>query len=290
MRERHNTATQDIAQLRDAFRQPGGWFDTLVRRMSADVLTQQHLIDSFLWHISLMQRVADVPTWVGAYEKAKASGREVDDATAYAIADQAVIDSQGSGSIKDLSQLQRGGPIAKLFMTFYTYGATVFNETSDRTGATDFRSPAAITALLGHLSLLYVAPAVATVMLANAVGRRDDEDEGDWLAAIGLEILSTALNTMVFVREFSGLLTEGVRGYAGPAGARALELGYRLGNQVKQGEVDEALLKAINQVGGAIFRYPAAQVERTIDGAVALEEGRTTNPFALLFGPPREDR
>lgn len=286
MRERGSTATQDIAELRLAFQRSGGWFDTLVRRVSGDALTQQHVLDSFLWHIALMQRVADVPTWLGGYEKAMAEGN--DEARAYALADQAVIDSQGTGQIKDLSQIQRGGPVAKLFMTFYTYGATVFNETTDRFGGTDFRSLSSITALLGHLSLLYLAPAMATVALANAFGRREDEEAEDWVMAIGAEMLSTALNTMVLLRELTGLLNDGVRGYAGPAGARTLELVFRLGNQIKQGEADEALLRAINQVGGVVFRYPAAQVERSIDGLIAVEEGKTNSPLALFFGPPRE--
>jgi hypothetical protein len=290
MRARVVTGTQDLHDLGAAIRTPHGWFDDLVRRVSVDTLTQQTIVDSYLWHIGLMQRVADIPTWLGAYEKALASGNVGDDARAIALADQAVLDSQGGGQIKDLAQVQRGGPVAKLFMTFYSYGNTVFNATADRAGATNFRSPASVATFLGHLSLLYVLPALGTVALSRAFGKSggDEDDPEAFLKDVGQEILSGALNTMVLVRELGGLVQDGTRGYAGPAGARTIELFYNLGKQIKQGEVDEALAKALNQAAGVLFRYPAGQLQRTVDGWVALESGRTKNPAALLFGAPKK--
>jgi len=257
-----------------------------VRRVSLDTLTQQTITDSYLWHIGLMQRVADIPTWLGGYEKAMAAGH--DEARAIALADQGVLDSQGGGQVKDLAGVQRGGPVAKLFMTFYSYGNTVFNATAERAGATNFKSPASIATFLGHLSLLYVLPALGTIALSRLVGKSggDDDDLEAFLADVGRELLSGALNTMVLVRELGGLVQDGTRGYAGPAGARTIELFYNIGKQVKQGEVDEALVKALNQGAGVLFRYPAGQVQRTVDGWIALEEGRTKNPAALLFGAP----
>jgi hypothetical protein len=287
MAARSRTATQDLSDLRQSLRQAGGWFDSLVRRVSLDTLTQQTIIDGFVWHIGLMQRVADIPTWLGGYEKAMAAGET--EARAIALADQGVLDSQGGGQVKDLAQVQRGGPVARLYMTFYSYGSTVFNATADKAGATNFKSPAQVATFLGHLSLLYIMPAFGTIVLSRLLGRSggDDDDETAFLADVGREVLSSALNTMVLARELTGLVSEGTRGYAGPAGARALELAYNLGGQVKQGDFDEGLAKASNQVAGVLFRYPAAQVQRTIDGIVALEEGRTSNPFAVLVGAPK---
>lgn len=287
MRHRVETSTQDIADLREKMKHAGGWFDNVVRKISADHLTQQAILDGYLWHIGLMQRVADVPTWLGAYEKAMAQG-EHDEATAISIADQAVLDSQGGGQIKDLAKVQRGEPIFKLYMTFYSYGNTVFNANADAFEATNFKSPAQIATLLGHLSLINILPALGSVALAAAFGKAGsaDDDWKDWLAKVGREALSGALNTMVFVREMTGLLSEGTRGYAGPAGARFLEMLYNLGGQAKQGTLDEGLWKAANSVAGVLFRYPSGQVQRTVDGWIALREGRTQNPMAVLTGPP----
>jgi hypothetical protein len=290
MATRSSAATQDLADLRGQLRTAGGWFDTAVRAITGDLLTQQHILDSFLWHIGMMQRVADVPTWLGQFEKSMAAGEP--EARAISLADQAVIDSQGSGRLSDLSQVQRGGPIARLFLTFYSYGSATYNATYRRAGQTDFKSPAQVTAFLGALSLIYIFPSMATVALRRLVGRGGDDDDEEWLPAymadVGRETLAAALNGMVWVRELSQIAAEGTRGYAGPAGARALQLMYQLAGQAKQGEVDEALLKALNQVGGILFRYPAAQAQRTIDGWAALAADETDNPAALLFGPPRE--
>jgi GNAT superfamily N-acetyltransferase len=290
MRARTQTATQDLVDLRAAFRQPGGWFDTLVRTVTADHVTQQTIVDSFLWHIGVAQRVADVPTWLGQYEKSRAAG-ESEERSAR-IADQAVLDSQGGGQIKDLAQVQRGGPVARVFLTFYSYGNTVFNATARAAGKTNFRSPTQVATFLGHLTLLYIAPAFATTMLSRMTGRRGGDDDtpdkfvGDWLQ----ETIVTAMNTMILLRELGGLAQDGARGYAGPAGTRIGSLLYNAWRQVEQGELDESLFKAINAAAGILFHYPATQVQRTIDGWVALEEGRTTNPAVLLTGPPPKNQ
>jgi ribosomal protein S18 acetylase RimI-like enzyme len=286
MKGRSDTATQDLHDLRVAFRTTGSWFDTMVRKLSSDIVTQQTITDSFLWHIGLMQRVADIPTWLGQYEKSMAAGEP--ETRAYRLADQAVLDAQGGGQVKDLAQVQRGGPVARLFMTFYSYGNTIFNATSREVGLlASQKTPAALGTFLGHLSLLYIAPALATVTLGHLFGKTSAQDTAeDWLKEIGKESLSTALNTMVLVRELGGLVQSTTRGYAGPAGARTIQLFYDLGREVSQGKADEGLEKALNAVAGVLFRYPAAQVQRTIDGYTALEEGRTTNPGVLLTGPP----
>lgn len=285
MANRASTATQDLHEVRQSLRAPGGWFDLLVRRVSNDALTQTQITDAYLWHIAQAQRVADIPTWLGMYEKQMARGET--EARAIALADQAVLDAQGGGQVKDLAQVQRGGPVARLFMTFYSYGNTVLNATQRAVGETNYRSPAQVAGLVGNLSLIYVMPALGTVALAHLFGRsRGGPDDTPWWEEVARESVATALNTMVLVRELQSLVSEGARGYAGPAGARALEVFYKLGQEIKQGQLDEGFWRALNTSGGIIFRYPAAQVQRTVDGWAALEEGRTQNPAVLLTGPP----
>jgi hypothetical protein len=285
MRHRGNTATQDLADLQRALKEPGGWFDTLLRTVTRDHLTKTGLTDAYLWHIGAMQRVADIPTWLGGYEKAMDSG--VDEETAFRLADQAVLDSQGGGQIKDLADIQRGTPVAKLFMVFYSYGSTVYNSTAAAYGRTSFRSPTSVAKFLTSLSLLYVLPAAGSVTLRRMF-RPSDDDDDSFLVDVAQESLSAALNGIVLVRELSGLVGDGVRGYAGPAGTRALQTFYALGQQVMQGEADEAAWKKLNEAAGIIFRYPSAQAQRTVDGFVALQEGRTSNPLVLLFGAPQQ--
>jgi hypothetical protein len=289
-------ATQDLQDLRATLSRPNSYFDVLVRTATKDKVTQQNILNSFLWHITQAQKIADVPTWIGAYEKHMAQGDqtlsvEALEARAVALADQAVRDAQGSGRISDLAQVQRGGPIFKLFMTFYSYGNVLFNQTVEAYGRTEpsLKRPGNAAAFIGHLSLLYAFPALGLVVMSRALGRSGGEDDDEPVVVeFGKEMLSAALNTMIVVREFGGLLQEGVRGYAGPAGTRIFQQGYALVRQIEQGEVDEGLVGAATNVAGIIFRFPATQVQRTVEGFMALQEGRTRNPAALLVGPPRD--
>jgi hypothetical protein len=291
MKGRLDTATQDLLDLRQAYATSGGWFDRTVRRVTLDTLTQQTIVNGFTWHIGIMQQVADTPTWLGAYEKEMATGDGVE-ARAVALADQAVLDSQGGGQIKDLAKIQRGGPLLRVWLTFYSYGNMVFNANSRELGMLNAKSPASVITFLGHLSLINLMPAVATVALAHALGKADpDDDWDDWLWQTSGEVLASALNTMILSREFQGVATallgggDTVRGYAGPAGARAIDLVYKFAQQAKQLEPDEAFMKATLNLAGVLFHFPAAQVDRTIRGWSALVEGETSNPGVLLVGP-----
>jgi hypothetical protein len=38
-----------------------------------------------------------------------------------------------------------------------------------------------------------------------------------------------------------------------------------------------------------LFHYPAAQVDRTWRGIAALANGTTSNPMAVLAGPPKKE-
>ena len=92
---------------------------------------------------------------------------------------------------------------------------------------------------------------------------------------------------MVGFREI-GSIVQGFYGYSGPAGTRFFADFGKLAKQIEQGEVDEGLFKALNKTSGILFHYPANQIQKTIDGFVALQEGKTKSPTALLTGPPRD--
>ena len=91
--------------------------------------------------------------------------------------------------------------------------------------------------------------------------------------------LGTA-NTIVFARELSGMI-EGFR-YTGPAGAGFFSEVSKLVAQVQQGEIDEGLLRAVNQVGGILFHYPATEVERLVRAIANADE--PADGIAALFG------
>jgi len=249
--------------------------------------------DSYFWFIAKGQQLVDIPTWMGAYEKAMADGEtdpdvrdmsaEAQEARAVALADQAVLDSQGGGQVKDLAQIQRGGPLLKLWTNFYSFFNTTYNLAVESGKRTNWKKPASVGRFAVDMMLLYVAPAMMGLALREALKGRGGDDE-DLLDKALREQVAYIMGSLVLVREVAGAV-QGFRGYEGPAGTRAFSEVGKLFKQVEQGEVDEALLRSLNSVAGILFHYPAGQVDRSVRGTAALLEGQA-GPMAPLFGPP----
>jgi hypothetical protein len=231
-----------------------------------------------------MQRTVDIPTWLAGYQKALDAGK--DDATAVALADQAVRDTQGSGLISDLAAIERGGPVMKLFTVFYSYMNTVYNMTAVQTMTARGKGK-----LAADYAMLLVVPVVLGQAIKNLIqpDAGDDELDPEALARkLAAEELSFLMGTMVIAREFGGaaqLLTgaEGVRmGYGGPAGLRAVGEVYGLATQAGQLDFDRAFRRSAINTLGAFTGLPSAQVNRTIDGIEAVIEGEVEGVGAVV--------
>lgn len=230
-----------------------------------------------------MQQVVDNPTWIGAYEKALADGREEVDAVA--LADQAVIDSQGGGQLKDLSKIERGGPGLKLFTVFYSFMNTLYNQSKVVTMTEKNKGK-----LAAKLIMLWVVPVVLNRMLKDALTPGDDNDDY-WRKLprrLAEDQLSYFMGSMVGLREFSEVaktVTGGKSfGYEGPSGLRKVGDVLKFAEQASQGEFDTAFRKTAINLIGDLSGAPSAQINRMIDGIDALVEGKTSNPLAPLTG------
>lgn len=242
---------------------------------------------SFFLLIQKMQLVADIPTWLGQFEKSVAAGETEERAAA--LADQAVVDSQGGGQIKDLAEIQRGHPALKLFTNFYSFFNVAYNLGVEKTKQKG-RNPKQYPGLVLDYLLLYSVPAALATLLKYALFGGDDDDLGKKLVA---DQISYMLGLMVGAREVTSAVqaATGVEqfqsSYGGPAGLRLFQEIDKLGDQIKQGDADMAMFKTANNIGGIIFHYPSGQINRSVEGAVALIDGDTKNPAALMVGPPR---
>ena len=275
MRLRSKTQAREINEIRNS--------------LSLRGVTLSGVENSFFWLITRGQMIADIPTWLGAYEKAIDESKKDEDITdvearAVALADQAVVDSQGGGQIKDLAQIQRGGPLLKLWTNFYSFFNVTYNLAAESIAKTNLKSPVDVGRLAVDMMLLYTLPAILGVLLKDALRGGDDDDE--LAERLIREQASYILGSFVGVRELSGVV-QGFRGYEGPAGTRFFSEFGKFTVQVQQGETDEAFWRALNSSAGILFHYPSAQVERTVRGYIALQDGDTNNPKALLVGPPR---
>ena len=234
------------------------------------------------------QQMVDTPTWLGAYEKAISEGN--DEARAISLADQAVIDAQGGGQTKDLAAIERGGPALKLFTVFYSFMNTALNLGVQQTMTAN--TPAKKAKLAADMLLLYVVPPVLGYILKQAATPGDDDlDDPEKLAkSLAANQLDYLMGLMVVVREFAeaAKLVTGAndkgRDYQGPAGLRVIADTGSMAKQVHQGEFDDAFRKAAINLLGGVLGLPAAQINRTITGVQAINEGKTTNPAAVAFG------
>lgn len=260
-----------------------------VRSVVQDKSAARQAIDGLMFlPLAMTQLVVDTPTWYAA--KFKALAEDPDNARAVALADQAVLDAQGGGQLKDLAAIQRGGQIKKLLTTFYGFFSTTYNLSVEATKKTDFKDPMDVLRLAGDYLLLYSIPALFGTLIKAAMTGDDD----DLLKKAANDQLSYALSTMVGLRETTGAIQKalGVNQfdlpYGGPAGLRFFQEIDKLGQQAGQGDLDRAFFRSALNVAGIVLHLPSTQINRTIDGLVALADGKTQNPAAIIAGAPKK--
>lgn len=285
MSERSNTMQREINEIRNRIKAKSPLrkqFDKVVPQGITSAVG-----DSYFYMLVKAQLMADVPTWLGQYHKSLDAGVAQDDAVAQA--DQAVLDSQSGGQIKDLAGIQRGSPLMRLWTNFYSYFAATFNLTVDRTAELRRVGPSDLPYYAVDIMLLTVVPAtLSSVMYGLLRGGWDDDDDMEDIAkSLAADNVSYMLGMMIGMRELGAAFT-GNAGYSGPAGARAFAELNRFAKQVSQGEADEALARSANQAGGILLHYPASQLDRTVRGSVAAAKGET-GPQAVLMGPPPQN-
>ncbi len=256
----------------------------LRNRVQGDNTVRQAVLSNAYVLMMRTQQMVDVPTWLGAYEKAVSEGNGED--RAIALADQAVIDAQGGGQTKDLSAIERGGPALKIYTSFYSFMNTQLNLLVSR-GMTNHSAAKTIADVV----LISMVPSMLMVLLKNALIPGDSGDEDDKLlrklSAAGVEGL---FGLFVLGREFAQLasmaagLNDTALGYTGPSGLRLINDLYKFQQQAAQGELDDGLRKASINLMGSLLGLPSAQVNRTITGAQALSDNKTQNLSALVFG------
>lgn len=246
------------------------------------------LLPAFFYLQTRSQQLVDIPTWYGAYEKAMVEP-DMTQERAAKLADQAVRDAQGSGMTHDLSGIQRGNSALKLFTTFYHFFNTTYNMTAEAVGRTNFRKPSNVALLAADLVLLYTVPALMQTVVTSLIKGEDDKEK--IAKRLIADQVSYLMAPVVLSRDLgagaqAALGVDNGMGYTGPASIRFFSDVYALGKQINQGDPDEAFWKALDNVGGVLFHYPAGQINRTASGIAALNDGRTSNPTALIGGAP----
>lgn len=232
------------------------------------------------------QTIADTIVWHAMVEKAYTDNPSLTEERAHAMGDQAVRDSQGGGQQVDLSTMERQKDgFLKLFTVFMS-----FMNTSNNLAYMSAKTGRSKAAKIGDLFVVFMIPVLSTALLKGLViPSGDDDDDGKWIEDLALDLATFPLSGFIVLREivpaiaaFSGAGYGG--DYKGPAGTRLISDLVSFGKQANQGELDDPFRKAFVNLMGSGFGLPAAQINRTITGAKALDEGATENPAALVFG------
>ncbi len=291
MRLRSKTLTKELSEARSEIEEKGTirmLMDLGIDKATGGKLSASDVSNLYYALMTKVQTWQEVPVWLGAYEKAKAS-HDVKTETSAAdsveaqkkwvsIADQAVLDAYGGGQMKDLAPMQRGNAFKKLLLgTFASFTNRTLNLTLERAIQTKRNLTAEnIAKSVGDVMLLYALPAVIGTLAVRALTGKDDQlTAGELVKGVGRSVVSG----VPLLREATNAV-EG-RDYTGPAGLRFAAIASEAAKKIEAGHIP---WKEINQEAGIFFHYPALQVQRTIDGIIALDEGRTKNPLAVLFG------
>lgn len=286
---------------RDARREIATIRKSGIRRM-ADFIERYAFVP-----IATMQMAVDFPVWIGAYHKQlesmgidpkqlKKSRLTAVEArmhkAAVSAADDAVVSSQGSGLTVDQTALEAGetksGEFGRLLTTFGSYFSQMYNQQANATRrAYETRNPAdALNALSAYM--FYVAvPAFMEAMVVALVTKQDEPDDPEdlesWIKFIARKEAAALFSLTPLTRDISDTVIESF-GYSGPAGLSILELSTRDIEKLGDGKWDFSDFKAINRAVALGMPIPALQIERTIEGIIAIEEGEADNPVEAAQG------
>ena len=241
-----------------------------------------------------VQDVVDLISWQAMYRRCMSEG--LDEAEAIARSDQAVIDTQSSGRVNDLSQIERS-EILGPFTVFYSWANAALNQ--EYVIARGEHDKAKKLAQIMYLAV--VMPLIDGLFkeCLKAQGDDDgDDDEEDWWIRnlIRKPFASAAeLHFSFFVgtREISSAVKSVIEGekifdYSGPGGTRSATVWTSLLKTAGSADpVSWRTFDALVDVAGFFGGIPASQVKRTVKGIRAIESGQAEGFDALkapIFG------
>lgn len=232
--------------------------------------------------MAFMQSFVDVPTWLGSYQKGLLdfSG---DESRAIAYADSIVRITQGSGSAKDLSRIQKGTEYHKLFTMFYTYFNTLYNLAARRIYDVNMnRDAASVIRAANSFIFLIVMPAICSEIAAGR-GPDDDEDYWTWSAQ---QILMYPFQSIVGIRTLAGIV-EAKYGFKATPGQDAPAAIYSFLTEINKALFDEdydadseKIVRKGLRAAGYLRGLPLSQAEISVMNILDYIDG-TSGDFEI---------
>lgn len=253
--------------------------------------------------ISCLDMASALPTWLGAFEKARAlkedGGLEMSQEDAVYYADKSVRNAHGGGNPEDLSSFQHSGEFLKLAGMFYTFWNHFYNRQVDiaRSGiqAVKNRSVQDFAAVLARSTWYFVMP-----MIFHAVikGGRPDDDES-WLGWITKEIALGIPAGIPVIRDITNALSTG-REYKPTPVVSILEAAWKTGKDINnwytgEKDVSPKWLRHSLETVGYTFGLPTGQPAQSLQYLWDVWDGEQRPEdladFAQgLFFPPSQKK
>lgn len=248
------------------------------------------LVGTFFQFAAATQFQTDVITWTSAYNKALSEGLLL---RATDIADNAVIETQGSGVFSNLSAIEKNES-SRFINMFYTFANQRANLTYKNFNKLQLEnpgwSPKATLKKASKISL-YLMLAYGSNMLLNdayrkAMSDKDDEEEdkNSVLDNFFVKLAFEGLGDVAFARELSRLGSP--YPYKGPMIVTPIAKLYDLSKKLQKddNEFTDKEFKSVLEIVGSTSGILPNQVIKTFFGAKALADDETDDPLALIRG------
>ena len=248
--------------------------------------------------IMAVQSQVDAVTWMAEYQKRM--NEHQDHKKAVLQADAMVEKAQTSGFFSDRSAIERGtisdktvqAQAIRIWTTLISYmmaksgiAAEKAIELRRTAQAGEMTFGTAVKFASDMIMLFTIEGMLAALVYGTVPDWEDDEEDSFawWAVKVTGESM---LSGIPFARE---TLSMRYGGGNTPIGGLAKDA-VNLYTQIGQGEIDQPLLKAINNVGGTLFHYPSTQTNRIIETAWAeYVEGEDRPVTEYLTGERDEE-
>lgn len=236
--------------------------------------------------IALFDAMVSLPTWMGAYNDGLKQGMSEADAVAYG--DKMVRDTQGAGSVKDLSAIQRGGEALKLFAMFYSYFNVYYNR--QRSLVRDARDADSFSDYMDVVAQGFWLMIVPTLLAALLSGQGPDDEEEWWAWAVrnvGFGVfsgipwardVSNAISNQIAGKGFGGAKLSPIQGIG-----EGIQHLFTDAMHVAKGEdTSKSAIKNVFNVGGLFTGLPTGQLGASLQFVWDVLAEGSENPENLL--------
>ncbi len=253
-------------------------------------------VGMYFWNKA--NELIDAHAWLSAYSKSMEDFKG-DHEKSIAVADQVVIDTQGSGDLKDLPQVMRaGGELGKVFtasMSFWIANgqqtAMLVNRARRQGGAQGWlRTGADLLAMYG------VQAAISSAVMAAMTGKDEDawanlfDHPGELAKSLAKDVAYTGAASFVILRDLADAAT--ATRYRGPQGLRSMSI-LSAATQAVMPTIDAAMsdrpmtsanIEALARGAGVVFHLPSDQLITMAKGLANAQLQGQSPAWALLFG------